>query len=50
NPKLDEQFRPISILPALSKVFEKVVAAQMTTFCETDSVLNNNISSFRKGH
>ena len=50
QPKSEEHFRPISILPALSKVFEKLVALQMTTFCESGSVLRDTISSFRKGH
>jgi hypothetical protein len=50
NPKLEEHLRPISILPALSKVFEKLVAAQMTSFCENESVLGATISGFRKGH
>ena len=50
QPKSEEHFRPISILPTLSKVFEKLVALQMTTFCESGSVLRDTISSFRKGH
>ena len=48
--KSEEHFRPISILPTLSKVFEELVALQMTTFCEFESVLRDTISSFRKGH
>lgn len=47
---LDEHFRPISILPALSKVFEKLVAKQMSSFCEANAVLAKTLSSFRKGH
>ena len=50
QPKSEEHFRHISILPKLSKVFEKLVALQMTTFCESESVLRDKISSFRKGH
>ena len=50
QPKSEEHFRPTSILPTLSKVFEKLVALQMTTFCESESVLRDTISSFRKGH
>ena len=46
----DEHLRPTSILPTLSKVFEKLVALQMTTFCESESVLRDTISSFPKGH
>ena len=50
SPVLDEHFRPISILPALSKVFEKLVAKQMSSFCEANAVLAESLSSFRKGH
>ena len=50
QPKSEEHFRHISILPKLSKVFQKLVALQMTTFCESESVLRDTISSFRKGH
>ena len=47
QPKSEEHFRPISILPTLSKVFQKLVALQMTTFCESESVLRDTISSVR---
>ena len=50
QPKSEEHSCPISILPTLSKVFEKLVVLQMTTFCESESVLRDTISSFRKGH
>jgi hypothetical protein len=50
NPTSNDQLRPISILPALSKVFEKVVSLQMMDFIEQHTVLNNKISGFRKGH
>ena len=49
QPKSEEHFRPISILPTLSKVFEKLVALQMSTFCESESVLRDTIPNFRKG-
>ena len=49
QPKSEEHFRPISILPTLSKVFEKLVALQMSTFCESESVLRDTIPYFRKG-
>ena len=50
QPKSEEHFRPISILRTLSKVFEKFVMLQITTFCESESVLRDTIFSFRKGH
>ena len=50
QPTSEEHFRPISILATLSKVFQKLVALQMTTFCGSESALRDTISSFRKGH
>ena len=48
---LEEYFRPnISTLPALSKIFEKLVGTRMSSFCQTESVLTDTLSSFRKGH
>ena len=49
QPKSEEHFRLISILPTLSKVFEKLVALQMSTFCESEFVLRDTIPNFRKG-
>lgn len=50
NPIANDQLRPISILPVLSKVFEKLVANQIADFAESASLLHERISSFRKGH
>ena len=47
NPVTNDQLRPISILPGLSKVFKKVVALQMTHFVEQYGSL---VTGFRKGH
>ena len=50
HPEVEDQLRPVSILPVLSKVFEKLVANQITRFIEREAVLGNRICSFRKGH
>ena len=50
NPVVNDQLRPISILPALSKVFEKVVALQIIDYVEQHAVLNDKVTGFRKGH
>ena len=39
-PVRNDEFRPISILPVLSKVFEKLVATQMSEFAEEMSLLH----------
>ena len=50
NPTTNEELRPISILPVLSKLFERLVGWQMSEFVNSDSLLHDNISSFREGH
>ena len=49
NPTVAKDFRPVSILPVLSKVFEKVILMQILQHIET-SVYNQTQSGFRKGH
>ena len=50
NPKDPSDFRPISILPILSKVYERLIMKQMASFLETEQLLSQNQSGFRKGH
>ena len=46
--KLDVgNYRPVSILPVLSKLLEKVVNTQLTEFLEKNSILLSNQSGFR---
>jgi len=44
-----DNYRPISILPALSKLLEKIVATQMIHFIEKNNILYNHQYGFRKG-
>ena len=48
----NNDLRPISILPSLSKIFERLVLRQMSDFVTntTTGVLNQSISAYRKGH
>ena len=41
-------YRPISLLPVVSKVFERLIAKQME--CFTDSILSKFLCGFRKGY
>ena len=50
NPVSNDQLRAISVLPVLSKVFEKLVAIQMTNYADHAHLLHDRISAFRKGH
>ena len=44
-----QNYRPISILPALSKVFEKVIASRLATFLENNNLLSDYQHGFRAG-
>ena len=50
HPAESSDYRPISILPILSKVFEKLIMKQIVTFLENEELLAKNQSGFRKGH
>ena len=50
NPAQNDDFRPISILPVLSKVYEKLVLYQLLEFMERYQILRGGISGYRKGH
>ncbi|CAG9132815.1 unnamed protein product [Plutella xylostella] len=49
-PSAPNEYRPISILPFLSKVLESVVHRQMTAFLTKGRLLNRFQSGFRSGH
>ena len=40
-------YRPISLLPILSKLLEKIVANQLTTYLENNKILSHNQQCFR---
>lgn len=50
NPCSLSHFRPISILPFLSKVLEAVVHKQLSSYVFTNSLLSPFQSGFRSGH
>jgi hypothetical protein len=41
-------YRPITLVPALSKVLEKVTANQLVAFLDKDNMLNKSQFGFRK--
>ena len=50
-PKIDNPvFGPITILPVLSKVYEKVILHQLDDYTEKSLVYNSTQSGFCKGH
>lgn len=44
-----DNFRPISLLPTLNKVVEKIMAVQLTEHLESSGILSDSQSGFRKG-
>ena len=40
-------YRPISLLPIISKILEKIIANQLTTYLETNDLLSNSQHGFR---
>lgn len=43
-------YRPISVLPVLSKVLEKVVCKRIISFFDSNSILSNSQFGFRRKH
>jgi hypothetical protein len=50
NPTELDHYRPISILPCLSKIYEKILATQLLEHLESQSLLPQTTSGSRKGH
>ena len=44
-----ENYRPISILPSFSKVFEKIIHIRLVNYLESKNILPDNQYGFRKG-
>ena len=45
-----QNYRPISLLPLLSKVLEKVICKQLLLYVEGNKILQKYFSGFRKHH
>ena len=50
NDLLIENYRPISILPAISKIFEKVIYNQLTSHFDNNDLFYSSQYGFRKCH
>nr|CAI5862155.1 unnamed protein product [Callosobruchus analis] len=50
NPTAYSDLRPISLLPILSKVFEKLVYNQLKQYCFENSIIPVNQSGFKAGN
>ena len=45
-----ENYRPISLLPVVSKIFEKLLHKRFSAFFDKHDVIYNNQYGFRKNH
>ncbi len=45
-----QNYRPISVLPSFSKIFEKVVQSRLLSYLYSNNILCNNQFGFRKNH
>ena len=50
EPDLFSNFRPISVLPSFSKIFEKILFIRLLSYLETNKILSNTQYGFRKSH
>ena len=50
NPANNKDYRPISVLPVLSKVYERVILSQLLDFINQQRILKITQSGYRKGH
>ena len=47
---LIQNYRPISVLPFFSKIFEKIILNHLENFIESNNILYDNQFGFRKNH
>ena len=50
QPKSEQDYRPVLILPDLSKLFERLVARHVMVCIENLALSNENISAFRRSY
>ena len=50
SKKLQNNYRPISILPAFSKILEKLVCNRLVKFLENQYILHDQQYGFRQNH
>lgn len=50
DPEVLSNFRPISLLPVFSKILEKHINTQISTFIESQNILHPSQSGFRTGY
>ena len=49
NPELESNYRPISVLPAFSKILEKIVCNQLVNYFTRNNLLTSSQYGFLSG-
>lgn len=49
NATIIDQYRPISVLPVINNIFERIIHRQICNFFDENDILNNCQYGFRKG-
>ena len=49
SKKLIENYRPISVLPIVNKIFEKLILKRLSSFLEVNNIICSNQHGFRSG-
>jgi len=50
DPNDPSSYRPISLLPNISKVFEMIITDSLKTFCRENNIIPENQFGFRQKH
>ena len=50
SAKLPSNFRPVSVIPVIAKVYESLIYKQLYSYLTTNSLLHPNQSGFRSSH
>ena len=50
DKQLIQNYRPISVLPFFSKIFEQIILNHLENFIESNNILYDNQFGFRKNH
>ena len=50
DPLLPKSYRPVALLPILSKIMEKVVFSQLAKYLEENNIIHPNLHGSRPGH
>ena len=50
NPQLLDNYRPVSVIPILSKIFEKIIYQRLYSFLTANNIIYDKQFGFRKNH